>query len=226
MPMKLKSTKDVAASKITVLVYGASGAGKTTLIKTLGNGVIIISAEAGLLSLKGTDIPVIEVHTYSDLIEAFNYVLENRGSYKTVVLDSISEIAEVVLQAEKDKAKDARLAYGNLSDLMSNMIRMFRDLPDLNVYFTAKLEKSQDETGRMMFFPSAPGSKVPQYLPYFFDEVFALRVEKDSEGKVIRMLQTGTDGVYTAKDRSGVLDMYEQPDLGAIFAKIAGGSHD
>ena len=63
---------------------------------------------------------------------------------------------------------------------LSEIIRAFRDL-NMHVLMTAKLEKQQDEMGRMLYFPSLPGNKTAQKLPYFFDEVLALRIEKDEE---------------------------------------------
>ncbi|NCC97527.1 MAG: hypothetical protein EOM02_11940 [Synergistales bacterium] len=76
--------------------------------------------------------------------------------------------------------------------------------------------------GRVLYYPSMPGNKVGQQLPYFFDEVLALRVEKDSEGKPQRALMCEPDGLWTAKDRSGRLDPWEAPDLGAIIKKMGG----
>ena len=57
-------------------------------------------------------------------------------------------------------------------------------------------------------------------MPYLFDLVFAAHTWKDSEGKEHFALQTHRDAQYEAKDRSGCLDMVEQPDLGAIYKKI------
>jgi phage nucleotide-binding protein len=220
MAINIKNTKTVANNGIKMLVYGQAGAGKTSLIKTLP-APIVLSAEAGLLSIAGADIPYIEIHNFAELEEAYNYVKNHSSEYGTVVLDSISEIAEVVLAAEKDKAKDPRQAYGALLDTMNAMIRAFRDLP-LNVYFSAKMDKIQDDTARIYYGPSSPGTKVSQALPYFFDEVFALRVEKNQEGTLERWLQTFPDGVYVAKDRSGKLQDFEKPDLGKIIQKIGG----
>ena len=138
-------------------------------------------------------------------------------------LDSISEIAEVCLSAEKRANKDGRAAYGEMSDKMAGIIRAFRDLQNANVYMTAKLDKTQDEMGRVLYSPSAPGKTTAQALPYYFDEVFAMRVEKDAEGEVHHSLMCQSDGVWLAKDRSGKLDMWEAPDLGAIINKIGGG---
>jgi hypothetical protein len=59
-------------------------------------------------------------------------------------------------------------------------------------------------------------------LPYLFDEVLALRVERDSDGAVQRALMCESDGLWLAKDRSGKLDAWEAPDLGAVISKIGG----
>jgi hypothetical protein len=109
-----------------------------------------------------------------------------------------------------------------MQEQMSDIIRAFRDIPNKHVYFTAKCEKATDETGRILYAPSMPGNKTGQQLPYFFDMVLALRVEKDQEGNAQRALMCDSDGIWQAKDRSGKLDTWEAPDLGAIIAKIGG----
>jgi len=128
-----------------------------------------------------------------------------------------------VLNAEKKATKDPRQAYGAMQEQMADIIRTFRDLPGRHVYMSAKLEKTQDEMGRVLYAPSMPGNKTGQALPYFFDEVLALRVEKDGEGVTQRALMCDSDGLWMAKDRSGKLEAWEAPDLGAIIAKMQGG---
>lgn len=225
MAITLKSTKDAALDGIKCLVHGPAGAGKTTLCSTTGEPTIIISAEAGLLSLRGFDIPVIEVKTLDQLYEAYNFVANDPQAqeYSWVCLDSISEIAEVVLNHEKKNSKDPRQAYGALAEKMTDLIRAFRDLPNKNVLFLCKQEKTKDEqTGAMLYGPSMPGNNLKNGLEYFFDEVLALRVEKDGEGNPTRWLQSARDYNYSAKDRSGALDMFEQPNIAYIAAKIRG----
>jgi hypothetical protein len=225
MAITLKSTKDAAYDGIKMLVCGPAGAGKTTLCSTTGEPTIIISAESGLLSLRGFDIPVIEVKTLEQLYEAYDFVSNNPDgqAFSWVCLDSISEIAEVVLNYEKKNAKDPRQAYGSLAEKMTDLIRAFRDLPGRNVLFLCKQEKSKDEqTGAMLYGPSMPGNQLKNGIEYFFDEVLTLRVEKDADGNPTRWLQTSRDFNYSAKDRSGALDMFEQPDIAGIAAKIRG----
>lgn len=223
MAINVKTTGSLAANGVKVLVYGQAGAGKTSLIKTLPNP-IVLSAEGGLLSIQDADLPFIEIASMTDLQEAYKWLTESDDAkaYKSVALDSISEIAEVVLNAEKKATKDPRQAYGAMQEQMADIIRAFRDLPGRHVYMSAKLEKTQDEMGRVLYAPSMPGNKTGQALPYFFDEVLALRVEKDGDGNTQRALMCDSDGLWLAKDRSGKLDMWEAPDLSAVFAKIGG----
>lgn len=223
MAINLRSTKGLHANGVKLLVYGNAGSGKTSLIPTLPNPVVF-SAEGGLLSIADADVPFVEVSSYDTLMEAYKWVTgsDEAKHFESIALDSISEIAEVVLNHEKKIAKDPRQAYGAMQEQMSDIIRAFRDIPNKHVYFTAKCEKATDETGRILYAPSMPGNKTGQQLPYFFDEVLALRVEKDQEGVAQRALMCDSDGIWQAKDRSGKLEQWEAPDLGAIIAKIGG----
>jgi phage nucleotide-binding protein len=223
MAINLRSTKGIHANGVKLLVYANAGAGKTSLIPTLPTP-IVFSAEGGLLSIADADVSFVEVSSYDTLMEAYKWVTESDEAkhFESIALDSISEIAEVVLNHEKKIAKDPRQAYGSMQEQMSDIIRAFRDIPNKHVYFTAKCEKATDETGRILYAPSMPGNKTGQQLPYFFDEVLALRVEKDQEGIAQRALMCDSDGIWQAKDRSGKLDTWEAPDLGSIIAKIGG----
>lgn len=223
MAINVKSTGSLSANGVKLLVYGQAGAGKTSLIKTLPSP-IVLSAEGGLLSIQDADLPYIEINDMDTLREAWSWLSQSDEAkgYQSVALDSISEIAEVVLNAEKKATKDPRQAYGAMQEQMTDIIRAFRDLPGRHVYMSAKLEKTQDEMGRVLYAPSMPGNKTGQALPYFFDEALALRVEKDSEGGTQRALMCDSDGLWLAKDRSGKLEAWEAPDLGAIISKIGG----
>jgi phage nucleotide-binding protein len=221
--INLKKTGGMTANGVKLLVYGQAGAGKTSLIPTLPNPVVL-SAEGGLLSIQDANVPYIEIASLADLHEAYSWLINSAEAtaYQSVALDSISEIAEVVLNAEKKATKDPRAAYGAMQEQMTDIIRVFRDLPGRHVYMSAKLEKSQDEMGKLLYNPSMPGKSLTQGLPYFFDEVLALRVEKDGDGITQRAMMCDTDGLWMAKDRSGKLETWESPDLGAIISKIGG----
>jgi len=232
MTIQLQSVLELTAvNGVKVLVYGNTGTGKTRLCATAPTP-LILSAESGLLALRkviketGVDIHVIVIRCIQDLYDAYNQCLtqEYRGYYKTICLDSISEIAEAVLAAELPNHKDPRKAYGEMQTTMTNVIRMFRDLEGYNVYFSAKQAMVVDEsTGGSVLGVSMPGRQLGPAIPYFFDEVFYSYTGRTPEGQPFFAMQTTGDNRVTAKDRSGMLDLAEQPDLTNIFNKILQG---
>ena len=227
--VQIKNTYGIGASNgVKMLVYGKAGRGKTTLCAT-APAPIVLSAESGLLALSQYQLPYIEIKTIDDLTNAFNWAQDSAeaNQFQTICLDSVSEIAEVVLtnaKAQKVNGKliDPRQAYGLLIDQMSATIRAFRDLPGKHVYFSAKQEMIKDDyTGITMSGPSMPGTKLGPALPYFFDEVFQLEIGKDTTNNTsYRYLRTQPDFSNDAKDRSGRLDEIEAPDLNNIITKI------
>lgn len=129
MAISLRSTKDVHTNGVKLLVYGQAGAGKTSLIPTLPNP-IVLSAEGGLLSIRDANVPYIEVSSMSDIQEAYKWLTESDEAkqFESVALDSISEIGEVVLNYERKQTKDPRQAYGAMAEQVADLIRAFRDL--------------------------------------------------------------------------------------------------
>ena len=222
MAIKLKNTADVFSNGVKALVYGQAGAGKTTLAATMPNP-IIISAEGGLMSIQDAGLPYVEVSSLEDLYEAYEWITSSEGDqFESVVLDSLSEIGEVVLTHEKANNKDGRAAYGEMAEKLTQLVRAFRDLPGKHVLMTAKMEKAQDENGRMLYQPSMPGAKMTQAIPYFLDLVLALRIERDPEGNVQRALMCDSDGLWSAKARGGKLDTWDAPDMGEVIRKAGG----
>ena len=87
--------------------------------------------------------------------------------------------------------------------------------------FTAKQGRVTDEyTGITTYGPMMPGKTNQLNLPFYFDELFCLRIGQTDKGETYRYLQTQPDVSYTAKDRSGELNAIERPHLGKIFKKI------
>lgn len=227
MAVKLQSTSNITSNQgVKLIVYGPAGSGKTVMCSTAPQPVIL-SAEAGLLSLRKFQLPYILINTYKKLEDAYLWVMQSKEckQFNTICLDSLSEIAEVVLTDLKTKNKDPRKAYGEVQDQILTLIRNFRDMPQKHVYFSAKQEKVKDEvSGAFLYGPMMPGTKLPQQVPYFFDEVLQLFVYTDPTSKEeIRALRTKKDFQYEAKDRSGTLDLWEPPNLQHVFDKIIKG---
>lgn len=236
MAIKIQNVSQaVNDSGLKALVHGPAGIGKTILSATPsleGNSVLIINAEAGLLSLKkfiddnpkaDEYIKITTINSIADLGDVYEELSDGGATddYDWVALDSISDIAEVLLSEEKQKSKDARAAYMTMQDDIGKIIRKYRDLENINVLMTCKQQrKTDDYTGITSYVPLLPGQNLYQQIPYWFDEVFALRVLKDDDGVEYRALQTQKDLLYDAKDRSGMLLKFEKPDLNYIYHKI------
>lgn len=239
--MNLTNTKGIGTDRLKVLIHGPSGSGKTFLASTAGDHrkTLIISAEAGLLSLSGFDIDVVEVSDYDSVREVFQWVragcpvssdedseFPTGMPYEWIILDSISEIAEQVLHGLKRELSDGRKAYGEMGERMIALMKAFRDLDSVHVVMTAKQERVQDDSGMILYSPSFPGKMVTQNVSYLFDEVFALKTDIEDDGTVYRSFQCHRDARYDCKDRSGRLDMYEEANLNHIWTKIAAGPQE
>lgn len=233
--MEIRVTSEQSPGPIRMAVFGLSGNGKT-LLAASAPAPILLNAERGLLSLSpdniarvyGADqtwvtynVPYIDVSSIEALKKVYAWLQTPAAlQYKTVVLDSLSDVAEVVLSdaLKNPTVKDPRQAYGILGTDVLNLVRAFRDLPTHHhIVFLCKAEKFTDDvTGSTQIGMKFPGKMLQSGMPYLLDEVFALEVTVSGE----RQLRTKANWQYQCKDRAGVLDELEYPSLTHIFAKL------
>jgi len=238
--MKKLNTQDVKQLKFNCLLYGESGKGKTFSALTLDpKKTLILSAESGLLPLSGKDFEVWVVETWTDLTDAHKLLLspDNQKQFTTVFIDSLTELSEIckvhivtnerpAVRGKIDKIYDDQMDlkdWGLHRDKMTRMVRSFRDLP-FNIIFTCLETSEKDEkSGVVKFRPSVDGKKFGTSLPGYFDEIFRLVVKSNGNEGSERYFVTGQTEVTLAKDRSGKLDLTEEPDWIKVMGKIKAG---
>lgn len=223
--MDIKKTNEITPTEMNCLVYAPSGNGKTTLASTLPlDETLIVSFEGGLLSLRKFDIDYIEIGG-SDGVARINFLRKvlpeiMNAKHKNIYFDSLTEIAADFLEVAKVEFPDARQSlprFGYYNEMITKFLKITRNMKK-NVFYTALEKTDKDEVGRRYNLPDLTGS-IASKCPAMFDFVFNLRVfEKDGE-KVRALLTEAKDG-YICKDRSGVLDEYEQPNLQNIINKV------
>lgn len=248
--MKVQNTKQIGEAKLKALIGGYSGSGKTTLAGTVDGSCLVISAESGLLSIAGKDVDFVDLSKKPKLDKDGNEMVDKNGQtiyeviqepgerikrlgeifkwlhegtkYKTVFLDSLSEMGELLvakLQKDFPDRKDSFPMWGEYAKMMRSMVKNFRDLP-YHVYMTCIIEADKDQNGKRYLSFDIPG-KISEKLPQYFDEVFYIMVSEDGERK---LYTKATDTLRHAKDRSNKLEAVETPDLGHIARKILGGN--
>lgn len=220
---------------ISALVYGESGTGKTRLAATTGDEkrTLLLAADPGQLTLRGVAVRRIQI----DSLEKFEAVLDWLESYATrgkrlsdrwryIITDSITEIGETILDAMLNRPSKSgdkghgMAAYGDTQVKLMALLKRLRSLPTNTITLAEQDRVKDGETGNLLFGPSLPGQKLGPKTPYKFDLVMAMRSGRDDSGQVVYWVQTSNDGRYVAKDRSGVLDAAEPPDIAHICGKI------
>lgn len=191
---------------IKALIYGASGSGKTrfagTAIDKDNSKTLFLSAEGGLLSIKDKRPKYIEINTIENLLEAYNYLANEKHKFETVILDSITEISNVLkLEIENKEGHSMQLQdWGLLKNQLTSIFRNFRDLP-MNVILLAQEAYITDEDKIKKIVPSLDGKGATSALPYFMDIVGYIKV--DVQGNSI--MRTNNRINLVTKDRSGCI---------------------
>lgn len=233
--MKVLNTNDQSIPKLKILIHGESGNGKTTLAGTVPGKCLVISSEAGLLSLYGKDVDFIDLTKGDDnevipkekrvgqLLKAYHYLLtpECIEKYEWVFIDSLTEISQNLMEAlhkEFPERRDSLVMYGENAKRMRSIIKVFRDIPHYHVVFTALSTIEKDENNKRFKGIDVVG-KISNQLPAFFDEVFYMALNKGKEGNTERFLVTASDRAI-CKDRSGKLERYTLPCLSGVYNKI------
>jgi len=168
----------------------------------------------------------------------FNQVMQNSelaqlASYSTLFVDSLTAGARLCFgwaeqqpEATTDRGrKDLRGIYGLLGRSMVGWLNQLQHARGRNVCFVAVLEKNIDDLNIATWQPQIEGGKTGRELPAIVDEIITMNWVDFGGGKpsVRAFVCTNPNPWgYPAKDRSGRLEQFEPPNLGALIEKLTG----
>jgi len=155
------------------------------------------------------------------------------NKYDTVFVDSITVAGRLCFQwskgqpqaySDKTGKPDTRGAYGLHGQEMIAWLTHLQHARGKNIWFVGILDEKLDDFNRRFFQPQIEGSKTGLELPGIVDQVITMAELKADDETPYRAFVCHTLNPYgfPAKDRSGRLDMVEEPHLGRLMEKIAG----
>jgi hypothetical protein len=208
--------------RLTAVIHGDSGVGKSRLAASGPAPRLILDAEAGAEYLPGNiiewepladkppekddswDTCVVKVREFGILDAAYQWLISGEHPFESVSLDSVSEIQQ--------KCKDALTGPGGEMDndrwqkllaTMNDKLRAFRDLkthPTHPLWAVTFVMMTEQRDGKAV--PLAQG-KLRAMLPYYVDVCGYMEMGYDEAAEEARFLYLNGTASYIAKERVG-----------------------
>lgn len=206
---------------LSILVHGESKVGKSWLGDTTPAPRLILDAEGGsrFTPSKKTywdpkhqqppektddwDTCIVFVKDYETVVSAFNWLNQGEHPFKSVVLDSISEIqqrcVDDIAGVDIMKIQD----WGTLLRKVSDTVRKFRDLtthPTRPMEAVVLIAMTRNIEGKWR--PHMQG-QIMTTMPYYMDVTGYLYLENDDSGHAIRKMLVQPHAQFEAGERVG-----------------------
>lgn len=228
--LRLQNTRADSSGPLRYLVYGASGSGKTTAAATFPRP-LFVDCEGGLLSVQALGVDYLRCGSVGDVVEALSMARTHAGEFDTVVVDSLTEVARLVVEATTRRADEmgkptvpSIADWGRCIQIIRQLVRGFTALP-MDVVFTALPRQVRSPSGEVRgISPWLPG-RLADEVAAAMDFVLFLygQEEEDAAGErsYQRMLLTAPHKKVFAKDRSGKLPLWVEPTWEALAGHLA-----
>jgi hypothetical protein len=232
----------ISESSLRALFYGPPGVGKTYLCGTAAQvpallPILWVEVDGGIIAARqvlgtaGKRLKVLTVESVQDLNLITEAVTNARSPFKTMIIDSLTEMYAVMMQIHLATLGRAGQApqlqdYGAISGRLLSLFREVKRRRNLTFLCTAGEQYATNEvTGEQRTMPDITG-KMSQQAPAFFHICGYLHadVEADGRGKlqgITRNLQVQPFRNVYAKDRtpgSSLGLMVEAPTMTKLYA--------
>jgi hypothetical protein len=200
------------AQFLKALVFGPHGNGKTRFLGTADDDertkpMLFLDMEGGTQTLVGRDTDMVQVRDWADFNEAYAFLASGTSGYKSVAIDSISEVQIEGMLAilEKDTKRPDEDAMGQsewgiILVQMRRFVRSFKDLP-MHVFMTALAKDSVTPRVGAVKIPLLQGS-FSNELPGIMDVIGYLALEDLENGGTQRTLLLHSFPKFSVKCRT------------------------
>lgn len=186
----------------------------------------------------GSEFVFSEMH-YNAVVAAYSAEID-RSRFRTLYIDSITDATRLgMLWAQqqpeafsaKTGARDVRGAYGALGREAIRTLKHFQNSPAKSIIYVGGLVAGRDEFDRPIWEPQMEGGKTARELPFIVDTVLTMDLfdwsaeygyqHNPARGAFLAFCcHKQNPWGLPAKDRSGQLDLIEEPNLKKIIEKL------
>jgi hypothetical protein len=229
---------------INMVVFGPSKGGKSWLGDTTPAPRVVFDAEAGSRFTPSRkriwnptaeeppqddgswDTALVVVREYRDVEAGYQWLNSGKHPFRSVTLDSISEIQQRVMDKIAGTAQPTQQQWGELLRTVSDLIRKFRDLatnPIKPLDAVVAIAMATEKNGTVR--PYMQGA-LATTMPYYVDICGYLGFSPMPDGSQVRRLFIGSfPGYETGQRVAGKLGEYvDNPDVSTMLALIRGES--
>lgn len=227
--LNVKNTSDPSVKpSLVMLVYGEGGVGKSTFATTAPKP-LMADCEGGskYFGLRGLKMDVANIEKWSDMKDFLEHAKKN--AYETVVIDPIGELMSklkrfMISQNDKKLVQSdgtpSMAGWGWLKETMRAYLKALRD-SGLHVLLIAHVDPVKDED-RTLLWPLLE-TKLREELVNMMDVVGYMTIARGEDNEVKRVILVDPDtGKFKAKDRTGQLGRFVEPDFTKIIAACQG----
>lgn len=221
---QIKTVSQMGSARgIMALIYGPSGAGKTSLFSSLPPSRTLIydvDGGAGILQSLKWDGRIVEApRDLSNLRELMAYITTAKHGFSTVAIDTASFLERRMVFAFGDMRKKELVEvkeYGDAATKLRSYLVQLRDLTTRGINVILSAHEKSDVKGREgILFPFLSDKLAIEVIGWC-DLVGRLSVLPDGQ----RELMVGADPRTVTKSRFRCLKTVETLDLADVFRRV------
>ena len=196
------------AKQLSVLVHGAAKAGKSTFASTSPKPLLYIDVEGGTRFLPLVTVPwdpnreappvpdgtwdtaVVVGRDWDTVLRAYQWLASGQHHFAAVVVDSISELQQKVIEKVSGRAQPQQNQWGEVLRQFTGLLRDFRDLtlhPNNPIQSVVHVAMSRPG-GDGLMHPWLQGQSAT-VVPYLYDVTAAMIAQTypDNEGNILKI---------------------------------------